>query len=268
MSVFLWNARARNTDVEATLNRPCPAQVWLETPRNPDLAVFDVARYAALAPCPVAVDATFAPPPAQRLLDSGAHVVVHSATKYLAGHSDALAGVAATRDADLHGALMQLRTATGAAPGSLETWLLLRSLRTLHLRVAAQSAAARTIADALHARREDLGLRSVLYPTLASSPTASVAQRQMALGGGVLAVECRTRKAAEALPNDLRLFRDATSLGGVESLAEWRMKYDDAVSPYLVRLSVGLEDVDDLLRDLSETLAAHRGAAYDDDDAV
>lgn len=254
--------------------------VWLETPKNPDCALADVAAYAHHAPCAVAVDATFAPPPAQTLLKSGADVVVHSATKYLCGHSDALAGVAATADEGLDAArfaaspviivslpsfplqaLRDHRNAAGTPPGSLETWLLLRSLRTLHLRVAAQSATALDLATYLETRG-DLGVRAVRYPGL--GPSAALAARQMAHGGGVFAIECRSATAAQALPATLRLFRDATSLGGVESLAEWRRKYDDDVSPYLVRLSVGLEDAADLKRDLTEALETLQDPAYDD----
>ena len=173
------------------------------------------------------------------------------ATKGLGGHSDLLGGVAVTRDADLADRLAWHRTAAGAAPGSLDCWLLLRSLRTLDVRVNRQNATAQRVAEALEASGL---LQRVLYPGLASHPDHAVAKRQMTSYGSILAVECRSEAAARALPEALALFRSATSLGGVESLAEWRRKYDDAVSPLLVRLSIGLEDPDDLIDDLLSAL--------------
>ena len=223
--------------------------VWLESPRNPDLRVPDVAG-ACAGPADVVVDATFAPL-AQRLLDDDVACVVHSATKGLGGHSDLLGGVAITRCADLADRLAWHRTAAGAAPGSLDCWLLLRSLRTLDVRVTRQSSSAQRVAEALEASGL---LQRVLYPGLASHPDHAVAKRQMTSYGSILAVECRSEAAARALPEALTLFRSATSLGGVESLAEWRRKYDDAVSPLLVRLSIGLEDPDDLIEDLLSAL--------------
>ena len=223
--------------------------VWLESPRNPDLRVPDVAG-ACAGPADVVVDATFAPL-AQRLLDEDVACVVHSATKGLGGHSDLLGGVAITRCADLADRLAWHRTAAGAAPGSLDCWLLLRSLRTLDVRVTRQSSSAQRVAEALEASGL---LQRVLYPGLASHPDHAVAKKQMASFGSILAVECRSETIARALPETLGLFRSATSLGGVESLAEWRRKYDDAVSPRLVRLSIGLEDPDDLIDDLLSAL--------------
>ena len=169
------------------------------------------------------------------------------ATKGLGGHSDLLGGVAITRCADLADRLAWHRTAAGAAPGSLDCWLLLRSLRTLDVRVTRQSSSAQRVAEALEASGL---LRRVLYPGLASHLDHAVATRQMTSYGSILAVECRSETIARALPETLTLFRSATSLGGVESLAEWRRRYDDAVSPLLVRLSIGLEDPDDLIDDL------------------
>ena len=162
-----------------------------------------------------------------------------------------MAGVAITRDADLADRLAWHRTAAGAAPGSLDCWLLLRSLRTLDVRVNRQNATAQRVAEALEASGL---LQRVLYPGLASHPDHAVAKRQMTSFGSILAVECRSETIARALPDELALFRSATSLGGVESLAEWRRKYDDAVSPLLVRLSIGLEDPDDLIDDLLSAL--------------
>ena len=223
--------------------------VWLESPRNPDLRVPDVAG-ACAGPAEVGGDATFAPL-AQRLLDEDVACVVHSATKGLGGHSDLLGGVAVTRCPDLAARLAWHRTAAGAAPGSLDCWLLLRSLRTLDVRVTRQNATAQRVAEALEASGL---LQRVLYPGLASHPDHAVAKRQMTSYGSILAVECRSEAAARALPEALTLFRSATSLGGVESLAEWRRRYDDAVRPLLVRLSIGLEGPDDLVDDVLSAL--------------
>jgi len=269
-------------DTVAIVELPPPEKVqtgdlvWLETPQNPSCDVFDIAAYTAAAsaanaaavshvqcpPCRVVVDGTFAPAPVQRPLILGADCVLHSATKYLAGHSDAMCGALCVSDASLAKALKDDRVALGSTPGSMETWLLLRSLRTLHLRVERQSRSAAVVADFLHTATVDPThplwklVRAVHHPSLPSDPGHEIAVRQMAPGlyGGCLAVELATEKAARALPGALKLFRAATSLGGVESLAEWRAKYDKAVSPLLVRLSVGLEDPDDLKDDLQEAI--------------
>ncbi|KAG8467233.1 hypothetical protein KFE25_000549 [Diacronema lutheri] len=262
--------------------------LWLETPKNPSCEVADVALYARAARAAststgrafVVVDSTFAPPPVQRgLLVLGATLVMHSSTKGLAGHSDALGGAllvaegkGAATPAGAYAALRAQRTALGAVPGSLEAWLLLRSLRTLDVRARRQCASALALARWLsgeaapaprgeeNANEEALLARAlrcvhaVHYPLLASCVGHEAARRQMALGGSVLALELHSAQAAQALPAQLRLFRDATSLGGVESLAEWRHKYDPIVSPRLVRLSVGVEDARDLCTDLARAI--------------
>ena len=204
------------------------------------------------------------PPPLQRPLLLGADVVMHSTTKYLAGHSDAIGGALCVSDPSLAAALRADRTAVGSTPGSLEVWLLMRSLRTLHLRVERQSATASAIAAWLRRAVEGeqghplKGLvHSVAHPSLPTDPSHAVAKQQMTGGyGGCFALELATEEAARALPAALSLFRDATSLGGVESLIEWRRKYDDAVSPLLLRCSVGLEEVDHLKEDLKRAIVA------------
>ena len=243
--------------------------LWLETPRNPDCHVADICAYVAVARevdgVKVVVDGTFAPPPIQRPLVLGADIVMHSSTKYLSGHSDAMGGALCVSDPALASQLKEERTAMGSTPGGLEAWLLLRSLRTLHLRVARQCETAATLARWLHGAVDGGGggggsnhqlsglLRSVAHPSLASDPSHAVAKRQMHGGfGGCLAIELATEAAARALPAALSLFHDATSLGGVESLIEWRRKYDDAVSPLLLRLSVGLEEPEHLQMDLQQ----------------
>uniref|UniRef100_A0A7S0FWK7 Cystathionine gamma-synthase n=1 Tax=Pyrodinium bahamense TaxID=73915 RepID=A0A7S0FWK7_9DINO len=197
----------------------------------------------------------------------GADAVVHATTKYLAGHSDALGGAICVGDDKLAQKLREDRTALGSTPGSLEVWLLMRSIRTLHLRVERQARTASELAAWLHgataaggegtaARHPLAGLvHAVHHPSLPSHPAHAVAARQMPGGfGGCFALELATEAAARALPGALSLFRSATSLGGVESLAEWRRKYDPAVSPLLLRLSVGLEEREHLQADLQRAI--------------
>jgi cystathionine beta-lyase/cystathionine gamma-synthase len=227
--------------------------VWLETPQNPTCAVADIAACAARAHAAGAtliVDSTFATPVLQNPLALGADLVMHSSTKFLSGHSDALGGVLVTADAARAEALRQERTLTGAVPGALETWLTLRGLRTLTLRVQRQSASATRLAEWLAGR-----VARVWHPSRPDHPGYAVAQRQMRGPGGVLAIELSDARAAQVLPGRLALFRDATSLGGVESLIEWRRRHDPHAPATLVRLSVGLEAVEDLIADLEQGLA-------------
>ncbi len=231
--------------------------VWLETPRNPTCELEDVAAHAARAHAAgavVVVDGTFATPVLQRPLELGADLVLHSVTKLLAGHSDALAGVLVTRDAAVAAALRAARTVSGAVPGALETWLALRGLRTLGLRVRRQTETATALAAWLEPR-----VARVWHPSLASHPGHALCQRQMRGPGPILSLELGSEEAARALPGALALFRDATSLGGVESLAEWRRKHDPEAPPALVRLSIGLEDPADLVADLERGLARVEG---------
>merc|ERR1719161_1510882 len=259
-----------NLNFEA-VSLPTPAEVgsrlstgdviWLETPINPTCDLQDIAAYAAAAKAVggihVVVDGTFAPPPIQRPLELGANVVLHATTKYLAGHSDVIGGALCVNDKELAEKLRQDRIALGSAPGNLETWLLMRSIRTVHLRVRQQSRTASALASWLHEatispakHHEKHGaahplhglVHAVHHPSLPTHPSHSVALKQMPGGfGGCFALELATEDAARALPGALTLFRNATSLGGVESLVEWRRKYDNAISPLLLRISIGLE---------------------------
>ena len=226
--------------------------LWLETPKNPTAELADVEKYVCRARkkqnCNVIVDATLGPPPLQYPLHLGARMAVHSATKYFAGHSDCLAGVVFLKTDDTHllEELRRTREAIGTVPGSLETWLLLRSLRTLDLRIKRQTKTASDLADFL--RTQDHMVKEVHH--FANSP---LAKTQMPLGvGATFAIDMKTEAQARALPKTLTLFKDATSLGGIESLAEWRRKYDNNISPTLVRLSVGLEHLDDLIQDFNQ----------------
>lgn len=226
--------------------------VWLETPRNPTCEVEDIAAHAGRAHragARVLVDSTFATPVLQRPLALGADLVLHSSTKFLGGHSDALGGVLATADAAQADQLRAERTIFGAVPGALECWLTLRSLRTLSLRVTRQSDSATEIAAWLESR-----VPKVWHPSLPSHPGHDTAQRQMRGPGGVLSIELADEASARALPGRLRLFSDATSLGGVESLIEWRRRADPTAPEALLRLSIGLEAPADLIADLERGL--------------
>lgn len=227
--------------------------VWLETPKNPTCEIQDIAAHAARAHAAgarVVVDGTFATPVLQKPLALGADLVLHAMTKFLSGHSDALGGVLVAPDAPTADALRQARTVAGSVPGALETWLVLRGVRTLGLRVRRQSETATRLAAWLEPR-----VARVWHPSLASHPGHEIAARQMTGFGAILSIELETEEAARELPRHLSLFRDATSLGGVESLLEWRRKHDAEAPPALLRLSIGLEELDDLVRDLEGGLA-------------
>lgn len=226
--------------------------VWLETPRNPTCEILDIAAHAARAHAAgarLAVDGTFATPVLQQPLALGADLVMHSTTKFLSGHSDALGGVLVARDPALAAALRHERTVSGAVPGALETWLTLRGVRTLALRVRAQSEVATRLAAWLAPR-----VVRVWHPSRPDHPGHALSARQMRGPGPVLSFELADEAAARALPGRLRLFRDATSLGGVESLIEWRRKHDPEAPATLLRVSVGLEDEADLVADLEQAL--------------
>jgi cystathionine gamma-synthase len=218
------------------------ALLWLESPTNPAMEVADieaVAKGAHDAGATVVVDNTFATPLLQRPLDLGADAVVHSATKYLAGHSDVVLGALVTRDDQAFQAFDQRRRAFGAVPGPFETWLALRGMRTLSLRVHQAQANAQELATRL---RTHAAVEEVRYPGF----------------GGMLSVVVRGgADAADALTRSTALWVNATSLGGVESTLERRRRWAGeprTIPEGLVRLSVGIEDVDDLWRDLEAAL--------------
>jgi cystathionine gamma-synthase len=228
--------------------------LWLESPKNPRCEVADIAgevRRAHGAGAWVAVDSTFATPVLQRPLDLGADLVMHSSTKFLSGHSDALGGVLAVADEERAKRLRAERAVQGSVLGVLETWLTLRSTRTLALRVVRQSETATRLAAWLSSRVD-----KVWHPSLPGHPGYEIAKEQMRGPGGVLSIELKTEAQAKALPAHLRLFQDATSLGGVESLIEWRKRHDPLAPPNLLRVSVGLESADDLIGDFQAGLAA------------
>ena len=216
--------------------------VWAETPTNPLLKVVDLdelGRRCADAGALLAVDSTFATPLLQRPLQHGADVVVHSATKFLSGHSDLLLGVAVADDADVATRLVECRSVMGALPGTVESWLALRGLRTLHLRIDRASANAAELATRLGRHS---AVSAVHYPGL----------------GAMVSIELHGEaQAAELVCEATELWVHATSLGGVESSLERRRRWpgeSDAVPETLLRLSVGVEDVDDLWADLQQAL--------------
>ena len=252
--------------------------VWLETPSNPHLKVIDIRAVAerlaahrdAGGQRPIlVVDNTFASPLGQRPLALGADIVYHSATKYLAGHSDTISGVLATSREDLFQRLSFLQNAIGAVPGPFDCFLVLRGIRTLHLRMERHTHNAGLVARAL-ASREDVA--TVRYPGLwdgpHAHPQAAIVERQMALAGGMLSFDPAARagrtaeERARRFAESTSLFALAESLGGVESLVELPavMTHGSvarsplAVSEALVRLSVGIEDADDLVADVMQAL--------------
>ncbi len=249
------------TDTEATIEAIGEAElVWAETPNNPLLGITDLATLAAAAHergARIAVDATLATPLLQNSVELGADLVVHSATKYLAGHADALLGVVVAADEAEGRRLADRRTITGAVPGPFETFLGLRGIRTLALRVGRAQENAGELARRLS---EQPAVSRVRYPGLAEHPGHELAARQMSGPGSIVAFELDAgAEAADAVCAHVRRIANATSLGGVETLIERRGRYpaeQTRVPPNLLRLSVGCEHVDDLWADLDGALGA------------
>jgi cystathionine gamma-synthase len=244
--------------------RPTTRIIWCETPTNPLLNVSDIAALAEVAHSAGAllvVDNTFASPYLQRPLTLGADVVVHSTTKYLGGHSDVVGGALITADPELGEQLAYHQNAMGAVAGPMDAWLVLRGIKTLGVRVDRHSANAARIAEYL---LEHPAVGDVLYPGLPQHRHHEIAAKQMSGFGGMLSFRLRGgEEAALKVCERTRLFTLAESLGGVESLIEHphRMTHASAAgSPLevpadLVRLSVGIEDVDDLISDLDQALS-------------
>ncbi|MFZ5791068.1 MAG: trans-sulfuration enzyme family protein [Pseudomonadota bacterium] len=235
--------------------------IWLETPANPDWGVTDIAGVAEIARragARVAVDNTVPTPVLTKPLALGTDIVMHSATKYLNGHTDVLAGALVTaRKDEFWQRILGLRGGAGAVLGSFEAWLLLRGMRTLYVRVRHATAAAQRIAEHFHGHPK---LVAVLYPGLPDHPGHEVAKRQMTEGFGAM-LSLRVKGGAEGalkLAGRCQLWVRATSLGGTESLLEHRASIEGPNSPVqkdLLRLSVGLEEPADLIGDLEQALA-------------
>lgn len=235
--------------------------VWIETPANPTWSITDIAAAAAAAHqagARLAVDSTIATPVLTQPIALGADIVMHSATKYLNGHSDVVAGALITaKDDEFWTRIKAVRKGGGAILGTFEAWLLARGLRTLYVRVPAACRGAQQIAEhfARHAK-----VSAVLYPGLPTAPDHAVAAQQMQGGfGGMLSLRVKAGEAAAiAVAARTQLWKRATSLGGVESLIEHRASVEGANSPTptdLLRLSVGIEDPADLIADLEQALA-------------
>ena len=246
--------------LEAAVRAGATSVVWIEPSVNPTWDVIDVrgaAEIAHAAGAVLGVDATATPAVTLRALELGADIVFHSGTKYLAGHSDVTAGVLATRVADERWEDVKLaRTLMGGVLGPFESWLLLRGMRTLHVRYERQAANAMAIAR--HFERHPK-LDAVLYPGLESHPGHAVAKRQMTSGFGAMLSLLVAGGAADAkrVATRTRLFVPATSLGGVESLIEHRATVEgphSVVPENLLRVSVGIENADELIADLEQAL--------------
>lgn len=234
--------------------------VWLESPTNPLLDVLDLPTLVAAAKqrgALVVVDNTFSTPLRQRPLELGADLVVHSATKFIAGHSDVLLGLAVTADPELRERLLAKRTLQGSIPGPFEAWLALRGLRTLAVRLDRAEQNAAELAARLATRPE---LARVRYPGLSDDPGHELAAAQMSGFGAMISIELSGgADAAERFVQLLQIITPATSLGGVETLAERRRRQPTeplAVPESLVRISVGIEDVEDLCEDIDRALTA------------
>ncbi len=244
--------------------KPNTRLVWVETPTNPLLKIADLAAIAEIAHragAQLAVDNTFASPYLQQPITLGADFVIHSTTKYIGGHSDVVGGAILTNDTAAYEKLKFLQNAIGAVPGPQDCFLTLRGVKTLPLRMERHSANAQKIAEFL---ADHPGVKQVLYPGLTDHPNHSVAQKQMRLYGGMISfLPMGDATKAKRIAEKTKLFALAESLGGVESLIELPAPMTHAsvagspleVDPTLIRLSVGIENVDDLIEDLRQALA-------------
>lgn len=255
--------RLADLDAVGAAITPRTRLIWVETPTNPLLSIADITAIAELGTdrsAKVLVDNTFASPALQQPLRLGADVVLHSTTKYIGGHSDVVGGALVTNDEELDEELAFLQNGAGAVPGPFDAYLTMRGLKTLVLRMQRHSENACAVAEFL---ADHPSVSSVLYPGLPSHPGHEIAARQMRGFGGMVSVRMRAgRRAAQDLCAKTRVFILAESLGGVESLIEHPSAMTHAstagsqleVPDDLVRLSVGIEDIADLLGDLEQAL--------------
>lgn len=270
MSKFGVKAHFVNTSdlaaVEKALN-PKVKLVWIESPTNPLLKLTDIRAVCKLAKANgslVVVDNTFMSPAFQRPLELGADIVMHSATKYLGGHSDLVGGVMATNSDEINETMRFHQNAVGAIPGPFDCWLALRGLKTLAVRMAAHARNAQALAEFLAAHP---AVRQVIYPGLASHPQHALAKTQMYGFGGMISFEVKGGlDEAKTLVESTKLFLLAESLGGVESLIEVpatmthasiprERRLEMGIADGLIRISVGIENFDDLKTDLEQALA-------------
>jgi cystathionine beta-lyase/cystathionine gamma-synthase len=262
---FTYSTLASRKELLAAI-KPKTKMIWVETPSNPLLKLVDLAMVAEVARAKgmlTVADNTFASPWVQRPLEHGFDIVVHSATKYLNGHSDLIGGVAVTSSKDLGERLTFLQNAIGSVPSAFDCFLVTRGLKTLAIRMQRHCENALAIAQWLEGHAK---IEQVFYPGLKSHPQRALAKRQMAAGGGMVsAIVKGGEKAALRFLERCEIFTLAESLGGVESLIEHpaimthasvpaEVRDEIGISDALVRLSVGVEDVDDLIADLEQAL--------------
>lgn len=258
---------ARDVDLVAAAVTPQTRMIFIETPTNPMMRLADLAAIGELTRTKdllFVVDNTFATPYMQRPLEYGAALVMHSTTKYLNGHSDMVGGLVVTSDEELAERLHFLQNAAGAIPGPMDCWLALRGTKTLALRMRQHDAAGRKIAAWLEQRPD---IERVYYPGLASHEQHELACRQMTGFGGMISIELGSLERARTMVESTRLFSFAESLGGVESLVGHPATMTHAAVPRemreamgltdgLVRLSVGIEETEDLIADLDQAILA------------
>ncbi len=253
---------ARNPEKVEKSVRKNTRMIWVETPTNPLMKIVDLramARIARKAKSILVVDNTFMSPYFQNPLRYGADVVVHSTTKYLGGHSDLIGGATITSDTEIHQRLRFLQNAVGPVPGPLDSWLVLRGIKTLALRMERHDQNGRKVAEFLVGNRE---VERVYYPGLPDHPQRKVVEKQMTGYGGMLSFQLKGgMERCKRFLKKLRVFTVAESLGGVESLIEHpasmthasvpkSTRMERGITDNLIRMSVGIEDIEDLLRDL------------------
>lgn len=264
--VFRFTPMAIPADVEALVNENTKL-IWAETPTNPMMNIIDIEALAKISKkhnILLAVDNTFATPYLQRPLDLGADIVMHSATKYLGGHSDVVMGALVMKDENLANEIHRIQNSSGAVTGPMDCFLVLRGIKTLHLRVQRHCENGAKIA---HWLTEQPAVDKVYWPGLKDHPNHEVAKRQMDDFGGMISFNLKGNKMEDAhrVVNSVKLFSLAESLGGVESLIGHPATMTHAAIPKedreksgvvdsLIRLSVGVEDVDDLMADLAQAL--------------
>ncbi|KAF5098684.1 hypothetical protein D0Z00_001937 [Geotrichum galactomycetum] len=257
LSILKRNSGVQSYPLESASELIQPGDlIHLESPINPYGTAIDIEKYVKIAHSHGAVvllDSTFAPPPLQFPFEFGVDMIMHSATKYFGGHSDLLAGVLVTKDPKVAQTLHDDRICLGTITASLESWLLLRSLRTYDLRIRKQVANTIKIVKYLDEHRAEFpALKSITHASLQKE---EFIKRQLPLNGGpVFSIEVASPELAKIMPSKTKLFHHATSLGGVESLIEWRAMSDSEISETLLRISVGVEDADDLVEDLCNAL--------------
>jgi len=257
-----------NAENVANVISPKTKLIWIESPTNPTLKISDIRTIAKIAKannCLLCVDNTFASPASQKPIDFGADIIVHSGTKYLGGHSDLIAGLVVTKTPELGEKIKFIQNASGAILGPFDSWLVIRGIETLNLRVKQHAENAQKIAEYL--QTVDL-VENVFYPGLKNHPNHEIAKSQQKYFGGVVTFDLKIddKELASFIVSNTQYFKLAESLGGVKSLCclpcemthksvPREKRYSSGVKDSLIRLSVGLEDADDLIEDLEKVFA-------------